>query len=68
MTDGFKDTGGCGWCDAFVTDYNAEALLFGAPSSNRLEQMESYVDLVQVRVRFRVRVLGVSVRNRVRIG
>lgn len=39
-------TGGCGWCSAYVTDYNAEALLFGAFSSNKLEQLQSYEQLV----------------------
>lgn len=39
-------SGGCGWCSAYVTDYNAEALLFGAFSSNKLEQLQSYEELV----------------------
>ena len=39
-------TGGCGWCSAYVSDYNAEALLFGAFSSNKLEQLQSYEHLV----------------------
>ena len=38
--------GGCGWCSAYVTDYNAEALVFGAFSSNKLEQLDSYIQLV----------------------
>jgi hypothetical protein len=39
-------SGGCGWCSAYVTDYNAEALTYGAFSSNKLEQLESYEQLV----------------------
>lgn len=35
-----------GWCGAFVTDYNTEALLYGAFSSNKLPQLSSYVDLI----------------------
>eukprot|EP01051_Picozoa_sp_SAG22_P037968 SAG22_NODE_19230_length_277_cov_0.573034_1_plen_34_part_10 len=30
-----------GWCGAFVTDYNTEALLYGAFSSNKLQQLSS---------------------------
>jgi hypothetical protein len=45
-TEGFKGAQECGWCSAFVSDYNAEALQYGAFSSNKLEQLQSYVDLV----------------------
>ena len=46
ITDDPKEAAGCGWCTAFVTDYNTEALLYGAFSSNKLPQLSSYVDLV----------------------
>ena len=48
ITDGFKGApgGGCGWCSACVSDYNAESVLYGAFASNKLEQVTSYEDLV----------------------
>ena len=46
ITDDPKHIQSCGWCNAFVTDYNTEALLYGAFSSNKLPQLSSYVDLI----------------------